>query len=103
MQLLIDLHHSMPRLDLGFAVIPVMRILKQDTAEGQRILAAVTLYHLNTPTGRFAVERRALYDKSERVARNCSRIARYWGDEKGFRSTITESTENRVDRNKSDG
>ena len=78
MQLLIDLRVGHPELDLDFAVIPVMRILKQDTTEEMRMLAAVALYHLNTRTGRFAVERRAEFDESARVARHCARIARFW-------------------------
>ncbi|HOJ04404.1 MAG TPA: hypothetical protein PK916_10425 [Bacteroidota bacterium] len=78
MQLLIDLRVGHPEVDLDFAVIPVMRILKQDTTEEMRMLAAVALYHLNTRTGRFAVERRAEFDESERVARHCARIARFW-------------------------
>jgi len=78
MQLLIELRMAYPGIDLDFAVIPVMRLLRQDATEEHRILAAMTLYHLNTRKGRFAVERRALYDRSPRVARHCARLASHW-------------------------
>lgn len=78
LQLMIDLRQSHPEVSLDFAVIPVMRILKQDGHEGLRILAAVTLYHIGGERSRFAVSRRALYDASRRVARHCSRLRQYW-------------------------
>lgn len=78
LQLIIDLHLQYPDMDLGFAELPVMRILKSHEEIGMRILAAVALYHIGDRRGRFAVERRALYDDSQRVARHCARIADYW-------------------------
>lgn len=80
LQLLIDLRLSHPEIDLQFAQLPVMRILKQDDHEGLRILAAVALYHIGDRRGRFAVQRRALYDPSARVAQQCSRLFSYWGN-----------------------
>ena len=78
LQLLIDLQRSHPEIDLSFAQLPTMRILKQDKHEGLRILAAVTLFHIGDRRGRFAVQRRAIYDDSPRVAQQCSRLSRYW-------------------------
>jgi hypothetical protein len=79
LQLLIDLHASHPEIDLSFAQLPAMRILKHDDDEGLRILAAVALFHIGDRRGRYAVQRRALYDGSQRVARQCTRLFRYWG------------------------
>ena len=81
LQLLIDLDATHPEVPLDFAVLPVMRILKQHSDEGMRILAAVALQHIGGERARYAVSRRALYDVSERVSRNCSRIARHWDSE----------------------
>lgn len=80
LQLLIDLQKSQPEIDLSFAQLPVMRILKQDDSEGLRILAAVALYHIGDRRGRYAVQRRALYDDSPRVAQQCTRLFHYWGN-----------------------
>lgn len=78
LQLLIDLDATHPEVPLDFAVLPVMRILKQHSDEGMRILAAVALQRIGGERARYAVSRRALYDESERVSRNCRRIARHW-------------------------
>jgi hypothetical protein len=78
LQLLIDLDAMHPEVPLDFALLPVMRLLKQHQDEGMRILAAVALQRIGGERARFAVQRRAEYDGSERVARNCSRIARHW-------------------------
>ncbi|MDT8324407.1 MAG: hypothetical protein RRA94_09865 [Bacteroidota bacterium] len=80
LQLLIDLRISHPEIDLRFAQLPVMHILKQDEHEGLRILAAVALYHIGDRRGRYAVQRRALYDESPRVAQQCTRLFHYWGN-----------------------
>ncbi len=79
MQLVIDLKKTYPAYDISFAVIPMMETLKSDEKAEFRILAALTLYHLNSDLGRFAVERRAEYDSNDRVARHCSMLARNWG------------------------
>ncbi|MBE0643532.1 MAG: hypothetical protein IH600_05595 [Bacteroidetes bacterium] len=81
LQLLIDLDATHPEVELDFAVIPVMRILKRHTEEGMRVLAAVALQHIGGERARFAVERRAEYDASAFVARNCARIAVFWDTE----------------------
>lgn len=80
LQLIIDLAVSHREVDLGFALLPTMHILKHDNHEGLRILAAVALFHIGGDRGQFAVKRRSLYDSSPRVARNCSRLALYWGE-----------------------
>lgn len=81
LQLLIDLDATHPEVPLDFAVIPVMRLLKRHADEGMRVLAAVALQHIGGERARFAVERRADYDASDFVARNCARIALFWDTE----------------------
>ena len=80
LQLIIDLAVSHREVDLDFALLPAMHILKHDDHEGLRILAAVALFHIGGERGQFAVKRRGLYDDSPRVARNCGRLALYWGE-----------------------
>jgi hypothetical protein len=80
-QLIIDIKTRFPGFDLDNTVIPLMRILKNEPREEFRILAAVALYHVRTETGRFAVSRRAIYDDSERVRRQCGRLSTRWGIE----------------------
>ena len=77
-QLIIDIKARFPEFDLSNTVIPLMHILKTSDREEFRILAAVALYHLRAETGRFAVSRRAAYDGSERVRRQCSRLSAWW-------------------------
>lgn len=79
MQLLIDLRKTYPSYDISYAVLPMMETLKSDEKPEFRILAALTLYHLDSELGRFAVERRAQFDSNERVARHCAALARNWG------------------------
>lgn len=79
MQTLIDLKKAYPSYDMSFAVLPIMETLKHDDKPAFRILAALTLYHLDSELGRFAVERRAQYDDNPRVARHCAALVRNWG------------------------
>ncbi len=80
MQLLIDIKKEWPNHDLGYAIFPMMETLKSDDKPEFRILAALTLFHLDSELGRFAVERRAKYDSSERVAKHCAALTRSWDD-----------------------
>ena len=70
-QLVIDLQKSHPEIDLHSAVIPLMCCLKSGESEELRILAALALISFDSEKAHWAVERRALYDPSERVARHC--------------------------------
>jgi hypothetical protein len=79
MQTLIELKKAHPSYDVSYAVLPMMETLKHDDKPAFRILAALTLYHLDSELGRFAVERRAQYDDSPRVARHCAALVRNWG------------------------
>ena len=79
MQTLIELRKAYPSYDVSYAVLPMMETLKHDDKPAFRILAALTLYHLDSELGRFAVERRAQYDDNPRVARHCAALVRNWG------------------------
>jgi hypothetical protein len=79
MQLLIELKKAHPSYDISYAVLPMMETLKSDEKAEFRILAALTLYHLESELGRYAVERRAQFDSNERVARHCAALIRNWG------------------------
>ncbi|MCZ7556974.1 MAG: hypothetical protein M5R41_11300 [Bacteroidia bacterium] len=83
MQLLIDMKKEKPQMDLSYAVLPMLETLKSDEKPEFRILAALALYHLDSDLGRFAVERRAKYDSSERVAKHCAALVRSWETKSG--------------------
>lgn len=88
MQLLIDIKKTWPSYDLTFAVLPMMETLKSDVKPEFRILAALTLFHLDSELGRFAVERRAKYDDSDRVAKHCAALVRYWDKKDSFSTNL---------------
>lgn len=77
-QLVIDMTKTFPALDLDYAIIPLMHILKNDTRVELRILAALALRGFDSDRARFAVAQRARFDESPRVARHCSRLMRDW-------------------------
>ena len=84
MQLLIDMKKTWPEYNLNFAVLPMMETLKSDDKPEFRILAALTLFHLDSELGRFAVERRAKYDSSDRVAKHCAALVKQWEKKDSF-------------------
>lgn len=92
LQLLIDLHVTHPEFPLEPALIPVMGIMRQHADDGLRILAAVALQKIGGDRARFAVARRALYDASGRVARQCARIARHWDGDTPFAGIFADRT-----------
>ena len=77
-QLLIDLQKNYPQSDFGYALLPMMDMLKSDDRPEFRILAALALYHLDSDLGKFAVSRRAEFDDSPRVAKHCAALIRNW-------------------------
>ena len=78
MQTLIELKTAYPKYDYDYSIIPLLAKLKDGKCEGIRIMAALTLYQLNSARGRFAVAQKAKFDASERVAKHCAAIAREW-------------------------
>ena len=54
------------------AVIPLMRMLKNEEYDNARIVAALALYKIDNPRGIFAVKQAIRFDGSERVKKMCS-------------------------------
>ncbi|MBK7497796.1 MAG: HEAT repeat domain-containing protein [Ignavibacteriales bacterium] len=54
------------------AVIPLMKILKNDQNEEARIMAALSLLKIGDLRGLFAIKRTIQFDDSERVKKMCS-------------------------------
>jgi len=96
MQLLIDLKKTWPTYDLDFAILPIMEMLKTDEKDEFRILAALTLFHLDSKLGRFAVEQRAKFDESERVARHCAALIRNWEKKTGYTTDLAAEVSRRM-------
>ena len=93
-QLLIDLRKNFPNADLDFAILPLLNRLKSDDREEIRILSAIALYNFDSELGRFAVERRALYDSSQRVSKQCLNIAHVWNHSTTMPAATAALTEN---------
>ena len=79
-QTLIDLKDNYPSLNFDYAIIPLMSKLKNDDCTPSRIISALALSHFKSPMARYAIQRRALYDSSERVTKVCSAIVHSWSD-----------------------
>ena len=56
-------------LKLTEAIIPLMRLLREDESEKVRISAALALYKIGTPMSIYAVKQASKYDSSERVVK----------------------------------
>jgi HEAT repeat protein len=54
------------------AVLPLMRMLKNESDERGRIVAALALYKIGSPVGIYAVKQTARFDNSERVRKLCA-------------------------------
>jgi len=59
-------------LQLSKAVIPLMRILREDENEDLRITAALALYKIGTPLAINAVRQAIKFDESKRVSKHCA-------------------------------
>jgi HEAT repeat protein len=53
------------------AVIPLMKILKGNTTDEEKLIAALSLCKIKSERGMFAVKQRIKFDDSERVKRLC--------------------------------
>jgi HEAT repeat protein len=53
------------------AVIPLMKILKGNTTDEEKLIAALSLCKIKSEKGMFAVKQRIKFDDSERVKRLC--------------------------------
>ena len=54
------------------AVIPLMKMLKGNTTEEEKLIAALSLSKIRSERGMFAVKQRIKFDDSERVQRLCN-------------------------------
>jgi len=54
------------------AVLPLMHMLRTETNEDARIVAALALFKIDDPKGIFAVKQAIRFDNSERVRKMCS-------------------------------
>jgi len=61
-------------LEIKEAVIPLMKVLRNNENEQARIIAALSLYKIGSPTAIFAVKQASKFDKSERVRKMCFRF-----------------------------
>jgi len=59
-------------LQLSKAVIPLMKILREDESDEMRIAAALALYKIGTPIAIHAVKQSIRFDDSERVSKLCA-------------------------------
>jgi hypothetical protein len=92
-QTIIDLKKAYPKEDFDYAIIPLMSLLKGDQRYEVRILAALALYQFDSELAKFAIERRALYDDSERVAKHCAALIREWDSKHTSDTELTASNE----------
>lgn len=56
------------------AVIPLMRMFRNDENEDARIMAAISLYKLNDGRGIQALQKANLFEKSNRVKKICKNL-----------------------------
>ena len=61
-------------LKLSEAVIPLMRMLKNEIHEEARIMAALSLFKIGDARGIFAVKQAIRFDESQRVSKMCERL-----------------------------
>jgi HEAT repeats len=59
-------------LQLSKAVIPLLKILREDESDEMRIAAALALYKIGTPIAIHAVKQSIKFDDSERVSKLCA-------------------------------
>jgi hypothetical protein len=59
-------------LKISTAVIPLMKILREDEKEDLRIVAALALYKIGSPMAINAVKQSIKFDNSNRVKKHCA-------------------------------
>lgn len=81
MQLVIDLNRAYPEHDFGYAIIPLMSILKNDESCPMRMLAALALYEYeDSRMSRFAVLQTFYHCDIDRLSRHCKTLVLKWHD-----------------------
>jgi hypothetical protein len=61
-------------LDVKSAVVPLMRVMRNDKSDEAKIMAALALYKLGTPMSINALLQASRFENSERVKKMCSRF-----------------------------
>ena len=64
--------YMLGELQISNAVIPLMRILRENENDELRIAAALALYKIGTPMAIHAVKQSIRFDDSERVSKHCA-------------------------------
>ncbi len=60
--------------DASKAMIPLLKLLKNGKTDGERIAAAVALYHLGNAIGIYQLRGVAVFDDNEKVATACKNL-----------------------------
>ena len=66
--------YMLGELKITDAVIPLMKVMREDDNEEARIAAALSLYKLGTPLAMNAIRQAIRFDNSERVKKLCLRF-----------------------------
>jgi hypothetical protein len=75
-QVIRDLKARVPEYGFARSIIPLMRILKDDSQEsGLRQMAALTLHEIGSARGAFAIEREAKFCGDAQLKRLCTWLA----------------------------
>lgn len=64
--------YMLGELQIISAVIPLMKILRENENEDLRVAAALALYKIGTPMAINAVKQSIRFDNSERVSKHCA-------------------------------
>lgn len=75
------------------AVIPLMSLLHSGKTEEIRIMAALSLYKINSPKAIYAVQQAAKFDSSERVRRMCLNFHREYLSQTAFQKLMGRNLE----------
>lgn len=67
------------------AVIPLLKILKQDSSVEARITAALALFKIGDERGIFAIKRASEFDENEQVRKMCSIFYQMYLSNKGIK------------------
>ncbi len=90
------------RLDCAFAlgkiksekaIIPLMKLLREDPSDAVRIVAAQSLIEIGDPRGVFLVGRSAKFNNSERVRNLCDKFYSYYMISESLAKLEDSSTE----------
>ena len=66
--------YSLGELNSSKAVIPLLKMLRNESKECNRIMAALALYKIGDARGINAIKQRIRFDDSERVRKMCSTL-----------------------------